>query len=120
MHSLMRGLGDQQSHDCRFAKSLACFQTMQAFDQNEAALAGANLNGCLLSNFENTFRNLLDGLGFKRLAPLHRHVNPVDREGFRLEHSFYSKKIAKEAMMPSEQHSIGRCKIFPRCPVEKG
>src|SRR3954447_12145894 len=91
MHSLMRGLGDQQSHDCCFTKGLACFQPMQALDQNKSALVRANVNGSLLSNFENTFGDLLDDLGAKLLSPLHRHVNPVDREGFRLWHSFYSK-----------------------------
>src|SRR5258705_4570068 len=92
MHPLMRNLGrDQQSHDCCFAKGFTRFQPMKSLDQNKAALVGSNVNGSLLSNFQNTFRDLPDDLGFERLSPLHRDVNLVDWEAFRLEHSFYSE-----------------------------
>src|SRR6266705_4327297 len=98
MHPLMRNLGrDQESHDCRFAKRLARFKPMKSLDQNKAAFVGSNVNGRLLSNFQNTFRDLLDDFGVERLPPLHRNVNLVDWEAFRLEHSFYSVAIQPNA-----------------------
>src|SRR5260221_4331565 len=92
MHPLMHSLGrDQQSHDCYFAKRFARLQPMKALYQNKAVLVGSNVNGSLLPNFQNTFRDLLDDLGVERLSPLHRNVNLVDWEPFRFEHSFYSE-----------------------------
>ena len=140
MRTLMRNLGrDQQSHDCCFTKGFTRFQPMESVDQNKAAFVGPNLNGSLLSNFQNAFRDLLDDLGFKRLPPLHGNVNPVDWESFRLEHSLHSVAMqpnaptatalrigtctrgtkgsvgalnfAKEATTRTKQHSIACCKI---------
>ena|SRR5436190_24272042 len=91
MRTLMRNLGrDQQSHDGCFTKGFTRFQSMESLDQNKAAFVGSNVNGSLLSNFQNAFRDLLDDLGFERLPPLYRNVNPVYWEGFRLEHSLHS------------------------------
>jgi hypothetical protein len=70
---------------------------MKSLDQNKATFVGSNVNGSLLSDFQNTFRDLLDYLGFERLPPLHRNVNLVDWEAFRLEHSFYSGAIQPNA-----------------------
>jgi len=63
---------------------------MQSFDKNEPAFVGPNDNGGLLSDFQNTFRDLLDELRLETLLPLHGNMNLVDREAFRFGHSFYS------------------------------
>jgi hypothetical protein len=63
---------------------------MKSLDQNEAVFVGANENGSLLSDFQNTLRDFLNQLRLESFPPLHRNVNLVDREAFRFEHSVYS------------------------------
>src|SRR5947199_9841397 len=63
---------------------------MKSLDQNEAVFVGPNENGSLLSDFQSTLRDFLNHLGSNSFPPLHRHVNLVDGEAFRFEHSFYS------------------------------
>lgn len=45
---------------------------MESLDQNEAAFIRPNENGSLLSDFQHTFRNLLNKLRPEGFLPLHR------------------------------------------------
>src|SRR5260370_34866037 len=47
-------------------------------DHHRAALGG----WCLLSDFQNTLRDLFDGLWFERCAALYRHIDHRDRKFF--------------------------------------
>jgi hypothetical protein len=51
---------DQDPDDSCFAKRLAGFEPMESLDQNEAAFVGSNENGSLLSDFQNTSRDLVN------------------------------------------------------------
>jgi hypothetical protein len=61
---------DEVSVDRLFAQCLARFEAMQTVYEDEAITIAPHQNGCLLSDFQNTLRDLLDGLWFERCAAL--------------------------------------------------
>src|SRR5579864_784656 len=92
MHLVMCLLGrDQQSDDCRFSKRFARFQPMKPLDQDEAPFVTPNQNWSLLSDLQDTFRDFPNHFRLESFPPLHRDVDLVDWEAFRLGHSFSSE-----------------------------
>ena len=71
---VLRGLGEV-SGDRLFAQFLARFEAMQPMYKDEAITIAPNQDGCLLSDFQYTLRDLLDGLWLERCAALYRHVD---------------------------------------------
>jgi hypothetical protein len=63
---VLRGLGEV-SGDRLFAQCLARFEAMQPVYEDEAITIAPNQDGCLLSDFQYTLRDLLDGLWLERL-----------------------------------------------------
>jgi hypothetical protein len=73
---------DEISLDRLFAQRPACFEAMQTVYEDEAVTIAPNQDGCLLSNFQHTLRNLLDCVRFERCATFDRHVDVRDRKFF--------------------------------------
>ena len=63
---MLRGLGEV-SGDRLFAQCLARFGAMQPVCEDEAITIAPNQDGRLLSDFQYTLRDLLDGLWLERL-----------------------------------------------------
>ena len=59
---------DEVSVDRLFAQCLVRFEAMQTVYEDEAITIAPHQDGCLLSDFKYTLRDLLDGLGFERCA----------------------------------------------------
>ena len=81
------------SIDCLFAQCLARFEAMQTVDENQAVTIAPNEDGCLLSDFQYTLRDLLDGLWLERCAALYRHVDVRDRKSFSPHHGTSPKNM---------------------------
>jgi hypothetical protein len=62
---------NEVSIDRLFAQSLARFEAMQPVCEDETITIAPNLDGCFLSDFQHTLRDLLDGLWFERCAALY-------------------------------------------------
>src|SRR6516165_3753153 len=82
---VLRGLGEV-SVDCLFAQCLACFEPMQTMYEDEAITVRPNQDGYLLSDFQYTLGDLLNGLWFERCAAFYRHVDVRDRKFFSPHH----------------------------------
>src|SRR5262249_32360765 len=101
--------------DHLFAQCLACFEAMQTVYEDEAITIAPHQDGSLLSDFQNTLRDLLDGLWFERCAALYRHVDVRDRKFFPPHHGT-SPKCANE-----KSCHLGRCGHWPtRLPLSTG
>jgi hypothetical protein len=61
---------DEVSVDRLFAQCLARFEAMQTVYEDEAITIAPHQDGCLLSDFQNTLRDLSDGLWFERWVPM--------------------------------------------------
>jgi hypothetical protein len=96
---------DEVTVDRLFAQCLARFEAMQTVYEDEAITIAPNQDGCLLSNFKHTLRDLLDGLWFERCAALDRHVDVPDRKFFSLHHGT-SPKSAKENILSPRMDSV--------------
>src|SRR5215472_8955189 len=68
---------------------------MQTFYEDEAITIRPNQDGHLLSDFQHTLGDLLDGLWFERCAAFYRHVDVCDRKFFSPHHGT-SPKCANE------------------------
>src|SRR6516164_5533708 len=74
---------------------------MQTFYKDEAITIRPNQDGHLLSDFQHTLGDLLDGLWFERCAAFYRHVNLCDRKFFSPHHGT-SPKCANEKSLTSD------------------
>jgi hypothetical protein len=74
---VLRGLGEV-SVNRLFAQCLACFEPMQTMYEDEAITIRPNQDGYLLSDFQYTLGDLLNGLWFERCAAFYRHVDVRD------------------------------------------
>jgi hypothetical protein len=75
---------NEVSIDRLFAQSLARFEAMQPVCEDETITIAPNLDGCFLSDFQHTLRDLLDDLWFERCAALYWYVDVRDRNFSRL------------------------------------
>jgi hypothetical protein len=77
---------DEVSIDRLFAQCIARFEAMQPVYENEPITIAPNWDGCLLSDFQHTLRDLLDGLWVERSAALYWYVDVRDRKFFSPHH----------------------------------
>src|SRR5262249_44967085 len=87
---VLRGLSEV-SEDRLFAQCLACFEPMQTMYEDEAITVRPNQDGYLLSDFQHTLGDLLNGLWFERCAGFYRHVDVRDRKFFSPHHGRFPK-----------------------------
>jgi hypothetical protein len=74
---VLRGLGEVSGNRL-FAQCLARFEAMQTVYEDEAITIPPNQDGYLLSDFQHTLGDLLNGLWFERCAAFYRHVDVRD------------------------------------------
>ena len=77
---------DTVSEDGLLAELLARLETLEAFHQHEPAAVLPYQDGNLLAVLQNAFGKFLCLFRIERPAPLRRHVDLRDRNGFALHH----------------------------------
>ena len=74
-------------------------------DEDEAITIATNQDGCLLSDFKDTLRDLLDGLWFERCTALYRDVDVRDRKFFLASSWYVSEGNSRQRVLGQEPKS---------------